>query len=151
MARMYSRKKGKSGSTRPERAEKPSWVKYKVEEIEKLIVKYAKTGKKGSEIGMIMRDNYGIPDVKEIIGKTVTQVLEENKLTGELPEDLLNLTKKWIDLNKHLEKNKQDMTAKRGLQLTRSKMNRLIKYYKNHNRLPQDWKVDIKRMEMYVE
>ena len=35
---------------------------------------------------------------------------------------------------------KKDMTAKRGLILTESKIRRLIKYYHNTGRLPLDWK-----------
>ncbi len=44
MARMHSRKKGKSGSTRPARLEKPVWVELSSEEVENEVVKLAKKG-----------------------------------------------------------------------------------------------------------
>ena len=52
MARMYSRKRGKSGSSKPDKAV-PSWVSYSPEEVEKLILKYGKSAKSTSEIGML--------------------------------------------------------------------------------------------------
>ena len=55
MARMYSRKKGKAGSKKPFKS-KANWVKYKPKEVELLIAKFAKTGKTGSQIGLILRD-----------------------------------------------------------------------------------------------
>ena len=52
MARMHSRKKGQSGSKKPLKKEKPTWIRYKPAEIELLIVKLAKEGKTSSEIGI---------------------------------------------------------------------------------------------------
>ena len=150
MARMHSRKKGKAKSTKPIK-KVPSWAPYKGKETEKLVLKYAKSEKSTSEIGIILRDSYGINSVKALTGKSVTEILKENKLTKELPEDLLNLIQKMVDVKAHLEKNRQDMTAKRGLQLTSSKIRRLIKYYQKSNRLPKEWKFDSNRLKMYLE
>ena len=44
MARMHSRKKGKSGSRRPIKKTPQTWVRYKSKEAELLIVKLAKEG-----------------------------------------------------------------------------------------------------------
>ena len=44
---------------------KPDWVTYSNEEIEEMILKFTKEGKSTSEIGIILRDTYGIPSVKE--------------------------------------------------------------------------------------
>ena len=150
MSRMHSGAKGKSGSKKPIK-KVPSWAPFKEKEVEKLIVKYAKAGKSSSKIGLLLRDAYGINSVKALTGKTVTAVLDENKLTKELPEDVLNLIKKIILVKQHLEKNKQDQTAKRGIILTTSKINRLVKYYKRSKRLPADWKLDMTRLKMYLE
>ncbi len=150
MARMHSRDKGKSGSSKPAK-QVPSWAPYKGKEVEKLVVKYAKAGKTTSEIGMILRDSYGINNIKVLTKKSVTKILEENKLTKELPEDLLNLIKKLIFVKTHFEKNNHDMTSKRGIQLTSSKVLRLVKYYKKTNRLPEDWKLDMNRLKMYLD
>lgn len=151
MARMHSRKKGKSGSNKPVQKAKPTWIRYKPKEIELLIVKFAKEGKTSSEIGIILRDVYGVPDVKLLIGKTVSKVLGEKNLLKELPEDLVALMKRSVFIRKHIENNKQDMTAKRGLQLTDSKIKRLIKYYKKAGKIPADWKFDPSKLKMYTE
>jgi len=147
---MHSRDKGKSGSKRPE-SKIPSWSPYKDKEVEKLVIKFAKAGETSSEIGMTLRDSYGISCVKTLTGKTISAILKENKLSKELSDDLLNLIKKMVAVKQHLDKNKQDKTAKRGLQLTNSKILRLVKYYKKTNKLPQDWKFNVDRLKMYLD
>ena len=151
MARMHSRKKGKSGSKKPiKKVEKP-WVRYKPKEIELLIVKLAKEGKTSSQIGTYLRDAYGIPDVKTITKKKITKILEEKKLLQKIPEDLMALIKKNIAIRKHLETNKKDETANRGLILTESKIRRLVKYYKKTGKLAEDWKFQPERIKLYLE
>ncbi len=150
MARMHSRKRGKSGSTKPIRKIVPSWVKYKPEEVEKLVVKLGKEGKKTSEIGIILRDSYGIPCVKTVTNKKITKILIDNKIERKIPEDLYNLIEKAVDILKHLEKNKQDKVGKRGLQLTESKIKRLTKYYKNKKKLSKDWKYSRENAELLL-
>ena len=138
MAKMHSRGRGKSGSKKPA-PRKLTWVRYKPKEVELLIVKLSKSGKMPSEIGIILRDSYGIPDVRPILNKRITKVLEDNKLVGEIPEDLTALIKRQIKIMKHREFHKKDQTSKRGLILTESKIRRLAKYYKRNNMLPKDW------------
>lgn len=151
MAKMHSRARGKSGSTKPIKKTIPSWVKYKPKEVELLVVKYAKEGKKPSQIGTRLRDVYGIPDIKTIVGKNVTEILKEKNLSLEFPEDLLALIKKSVFLRKHMEDNHKDFSAKRGLQLTDSKIRRLAKYYKKAKKLPSDWKYDPEKMKMHAQ
>jgi len=140
MARMHSRKKGQSGSTKPVRVTPPGWLKYKPFEIEKLVIKLAKEGYTSAVIGIILRDSYGIPSVKAITGKKITKILDENKLSPKIPDDLKRLMERVIAITKHMANNRKDMTAKRGLQLTESKIRRLVKYYKRIGRLPKEWK-----------
>lgn len=151
MARMYSRKKGKSGSTRPSEKKVPSWVKYGAKEIELLVIKYAKEGKSPSEIGIFLRDEYGIPDVKLITKKSITKILDEKKLAKKLPEDLLALLKKILAIQEHLEANHKDEPAKRGLTLTQSKVLRLVKYYKRTGRVSKEWNYDPKQIKMLID
>jgi len=151
MAKMHSRKKGKSGSKRPLKPSKPTWLRYNPKEIEMLVIKLAKEGKTSSEIGLVLRDTYGVPDVKSLTGKSISQMLAEKKLTPELPDDLIALMKKSIAIRKHLEANKKDEAAKRGLLLTESKIRRLLKYYKRIGRLAVDWKYDPAKLKMYTE
>lgn len=151
MARMHSRAKGKAKSRKPIIKQKPSWIKYSTKEIEMIVVKLAKQNNTASQIGAILRDTYGIPDIKALTNKSITQILKEKEVAKKLPEDLTNLIKRLIKLQKHLEENKQDKTAKRGLLLTRSKINRLIKYYKKSNVLEETWKFDSSKANIYVE
>ena len=142
MARLHSRKRGKSGSTRPSRLEKPPWVERSAEEVEDLVVKLARKGFSKSNIGIILRDSYGIPLVKVVTGKKISQILEENKIESSLPEDLTNLVKKALNIRKHMENNHKDLQGKKGLQRTESKIYRLIRYYKSKQVLPSDFKID---------
>lgn len=147
---MHSRKKGKSGSTKPSKMSKPTWLRYKDKEIEQIILKLAKEDKTASQIGIILRDSYGIPDVRIILNKKISQILKENKLNDELPEDLKALIKKELLISKHLELNKRDMAAKRGLQLTESKIHRLSKYYKKVGKLPETWRYSREQAKLLI-
>jgi len=151
MARMHSRDKGKSRSKKPTEKIKVKWIRYKPKEIELMVLKLAKQDHKPSEIGLILRDSYGIPSVKDVLGKSILAILKEHKLAGELPEDLLSLIKKSVSVKKHLEENHKDKTASRGLRLTQSKINRLVKYYKKTKVLPQDWKYDEGKFKLLAE
>ena len=140
---MHSGRKGQSGSLKPLLSPVPSWVTYKGNEVESLVVKLAKQGSSSAAIGNILRDSYGIPDVKKITGKSITAILAGNKLSGEVPEDIQFLLKRAIVAKKHLDKNKKDMVTKRGLHLMESKIRRLAKYYKSEGRLPGNWKYEL--------
>ena len=150
MARMHSRKKGRSGSTRPARLEKPVWVEYSVEEVENLVVKLARKGYSASMIGVVLRDSYGIPLVKVVTGKPISQILKDNEIEALLPEELSNLVKKALTIRKHLESNHKDLEAKKGLNRTESKIYRLIKYYKKKKKLPVDFKYDPEKIRTLV-
>ena len=151
MARMHSRTRGKHGSKRPAKKTAPSWIRYKPKEVELIIAKLAKEGKTSSQIGVTLRDTYGIPSVSALCGKSVTALLKEKKLLPEVPEDMVALFKRYAAVKKHLETNKHDETAARGLSLAESKINRLVKYYKRTGRIPETWKFDADRMGFYAE
>ena len=140
MGRMHSHNYGKSHSTRPLNPKAPSWITQDPKEIEELIIKYAKDDLAASQIGIKLRDQHSIPLVKPIIKKTITKVLEENDLKNELPEDLDNIVKKAIGLQKHLKVNKKDTRNIRSLELIEAKVHRLSVYYKKIGRIPQKWK-----------
>ena len=140
MGRLHSHNYGKSHSTRPLNPKSPSWITLKPKEIEGLIVKYGKDDLTASQIGVKLRDQHSIPLVKPIIKKTITKVLEENDLKTELPEDLDNIVKKAVGLQKHLKINKKDNRNIRALELIEAKVHRLSVYYKRIGRIPQKWK-----------
>lgn len=151
MARIYSGKKGKHGSKKPPIKFVPRWVAYKKGEVEKLIITMAKERHSSAVIGQILRDQYGIPDVKTITGKTITKIMRENKLYPEIPEDMMRLLKKAVELREHLEKNKADKLSLIGLQNLESKIRRLAKYYSREGTLPKGWRYDPTEAKLIVQ
>ncbi|MEK6982966.1 MAG: 30S ribosomal protein S15 [Nanoarchaeota archaeon] len=151
MARMHSGKRGKHGSKKPSKRTAPSWILYDAKKTELLIAKLAKDGKTSSQIGILLRDTYGIPSVPALCNKSISAVLREKKLLKEIPEDLTALFKKYSAIRKHLEANKHDETAVRGQHLAESKIGRLVKYYKRTGRIPETWKFDSERAGFFGE
>jgi small subunit ribosomal protein S15 len=78
-------------------------------------------------------------------------VMSENDLVPKLPEDLVSLMKKAINLNSHIIDNHKDFSNKRSLQLIEAKIRRLTKYYKKTGVLPEDWKYSIKTAELQIQ
>jgi len=150
MARMHTRRKGQAGSKKPMRTEPPKWSNTNKEEIENTIAQLASGGKGSSEIGMILRDRYGVPDVTLVTGKKIGQILKEKNVAPKVPEDIQSIILNVLDLNKHLLKNKKDVHNKRSLNNMISKIRRLEKYYHREGVLPEDWKFSIQRAEMLI-
>lgn len=138
MARTHARTKGKSGSKRPVKTDL-SFVTIKPKEVTDIIIKLAKDDIKPSKIGLILRDAHAVPNVKALTGKSISQILEENKVGLKVPEDLNALVIKANNLKKHLEKNTRDTHNKRGLALIEAKIRRLAKYYKNAGKIAKEW------------
>lgn len=149
MARIYARKRGKAGSKKPPVAGK--FADFKKDEIEKLILKMRKEGMQQAQIGLILRDQYGITSVRAATGRPVSKILEESKALPEIPQDLLNLLRKAVLLRKHLDTHKKDATSKRGLELLESKIRRLAKYYVKTKKLPAGWRYDSEQAKLIVQ
>ncbi len=149
MARMHSRKKGKSGSKKPLKKE-AKWIEYSPKEVEDIIVKFASKGMHSAKIGSILRDQYGIPSVRMVTKKTISQIMKGKDVYTKLPEDLFNLLKKAVNLRAHMEKNKRDYTSYRGLELTESKIRRLGRYYVKRGVLPKGWKYDAEQAKLLI-
>ena len=113
MARIHARRRGDSGSVRPHRSEAPAWSNTDVKAIEKVIVDLKKEGYSSSKIGLVLRDQYGVPDVKLVMGKRIDQIIKDNGLQSEIPEDLRNLMMKALGLRKHIGENRNDLHNKR--------------------------------------
>ena len=144
------RDKGQSHQTRPVRSGAPKWVRMSPEEIETLVVELAKIGYSPSMIGIILRDQYGIPLLKSVIGMRVTEVLEKHGLAPSIPEDLYNLIKRAVNLRRHLSEFPKDYHSKRGLIEIESKIRRLARYYKRIGKLPLDWEYDPEKMKTLI-
>ncbi|HYA32621.1 MAG TPA: 30S ribosomal protein S15 [Candidatus Bathyarchaeia archaeon] len=148
MARMHARRKGVSGSTRPLKTTVP--LTMTSEELQKVIVELRNSGLSSSQIGIVLRDTYGVPSVKSATKKSLTELLRDNGVAPELPEDLFNLITKALKLRDHLEENKKDLHNKRALQLTESKIRRLVTYYKSRGVLPGEWSYRLDTVEMLI-
>lgn len=152
MARIHARRKGKSGSKHPVgRKKHPDWSSLNPREVESRVIELGKAGRSTSEIGLVLRDQYAVPDVKLATGKKISRILEGNNIKTEIPEDLRNLIHTALQLKKHIDDNKKDLKSKRNLQLTESKIRRLTDYYHGQNRLPKDWKYTLEQAKLMFE
>ncbi|KAI9297275.1 hypothetical protein K502DRAFT_323361 [Neoconidiobolus thromboides FSU 785] len=140
MGRMHAPGKGISGSATPFRRNPPSWVKTTSLDLNEHICKLAKKGLTPSQIGVLLRDSHGVPQVKAITGNKVLRILKSNGLAPEIPEDLYHLIKKAVVVRKHLERNRKDKDSKFRLILIESRVHRLARYYKKAGQLPPTWK-----------
>jgi small subunit ribosomal protein S15 len=141
---MPKKEKGRSHSTRPVSRRPPSWCKYQPEEVEAFIIKLAKEGHSLSKIGTILRDQYAIPLVKPITGKSISDILKAAELAPSMPEDLADLVKKAQRLAVHMDKNKKDLHNKRSMQVIEARIHKLSRYYKREGVLPKNWKYKAK-------
>lgn len=148
MARMHARRKGKSGSRRPLVAKSPDWVPLEPDEVEETIVKLAAQGRSSAQIGLVLRDQYAVPNVRLAAGKTVTEILRAKGTKFEMPEDLGELMRKAVALQAHLKANPRDISNRRGLQLIESKIRRLARYYQEEGVLPGTWDYAVKVQEL---
>ncbi len=151
MARMHARRRGASGSKRPILRESPAWVPLEADEIEDLIIKMHNDGVSGAEIGLRLRDQYGVPNVKLATGKPMLEVLKSKGARVDVPEDLRALMKKAVGLQGHLKENPRDKHNRRGLELIEAKIRRLAGYYKDEGVLPGDWDYSLKAAELQVK
>ncbi|XP_051200736.1 uncharacterized protein [Lolium perenne] len=142
MGRMHSRGKGISSSALPYKRTAPVWVKTPVAEVDELIIKAAKKGQKPSQIGVLLRDQHGIPLVKSVTGSKILRILKAHGLAPDIPEDLYFLIKKAVAIRKHLERNRKDKDSKFRLILVESRIHRLARYYKRTKKLPPTWKYE---------
>jgi small subunit ribosomal protein S15 len=137
---MPKQEKGKSHSMRPVSRRPPSWCKYQPEEVDSFIIKLAKEGHSLSAIGTILRDQYAIPLVKPITGKSISDTLKAANLAPTMPEDLANLMKKAQSLAVHMDKNKKDLHNKRNMQIIEAQIHKLSRYYKREGVITKNWK-----------
>ncbi|MBU4374625.1 MAG: 30S ribosomal protein S15 [Euryarchaeota archaeon] len=150
MARMHTRRKGQAGSKKPLRTEPPMWSNTNKEEIENMIQQLASQGKSSSEMGMILRDRFGVPDVTLVTGKKIGDIMKEKNVAPKVPEDIYNLIVKVLELKKHLDRNPKDFHNKRSFNNMVSKIRRLEKYYRREGVLPAEWKYSLERAEMLI-
>ena len=108
MGRMYGSGKGISKSSMPYKKVPPRWLSVDPNEVVKQIETLAKKGYKPSQIGVILRDNYAIPQSRLLTGAKILRILKKKGLAPEIPEDLYYLMKRAVAMRKHIEKNNRD-------------------------------------------
>jgi len=151
LARIHGRSKGKSGSKKPVKKDNPDWVELKEKEIKEKIIELAHKGHTASEIGITLRDEFAVPSVKSATKNKIQKIINKEGLKADFPRDLLNLITKSVKEKKHMAKNNHDQTAKRGYQLTVSKIRRLTKYYSKKDLIPKGWKYSEEAAELMVK
>ena len=136
--------KGISSSALPYKRSPPSWLTKVVspQDVEEHCCKLAKKGLTPSQIGVILRDSHGIPQVRSVTGSKILRILKKNGLAPAIPEDLYCLIKKAVSIRKHLEKNRPDTDAKFRLILVESKIHRLARYYRRTRQVTPNWKYE---------
>ena len=139
MARMHSKGKGTSGSSKPNNDTAPSWSESDKGTVEELILKYANEGHSTAKIGTLLRDMHAVPDVRLVMGERISQTLSRNNLDSTYPEDMMNLMRKALSLIDHLSSNKKDLHNRRQLELCESRLRRLAKYYVGTGRISSTW------------
>ncbi len=129
----------------------PHWLNYTQEEVEQLIVNKSQKGLTKSEIGLVLRDQYGIPSIKEITKKNISDILKSRGINEPLPEDLVALYKKAVKLHMHVNKQNKDKHSKRSMVVLENRIKRLIKYYKENKILPKDYEYSLEAARLVVK
>ena len=150
MARMHSRRRGQSSSRKPYRTQKPDWIEADKQKITSLIVERYNKGISTSRIGIELRDMHGVPDLKTAFGTSMYEVLKENGVKMDYPEDIVNLMRKAVRLHRHLSTRKKDLHNVRSLQLVEAKIRRLGRYYSRRGVLPLDWAYSYDKAKLIV-
>ncbi|MCL4391133.1 MAG: 30S ribosomal protein S15 [Candidatus Parvarchaeota archaeon] len=129
----------------------PHWLNYKQEEVEQLVINKYQKGLTKSEIGTVLRDQYGIPSIKELTKKNVSKILKAREINEQLPEELVALYKKAVKLHRHLEKQRKDKHSIRSLVVLENRIKRLIKYYKQKKVLPKNYEYSLEAARLVVK
>ena len=93
-----------------------------------------------SQIGLALRDDYAVPLVKPLLGKSLGQALKEAGVSPHIPQDLRDLIERAARVQKHLQTHKSDRKNVHSLELVEAKIYRLAKYYKEKGLLPSGFK-----------
>ncbi len=95
-----------------EKTEKPSWIKTRPEELEKIIIELAAQDTTPAKIGIVLRDKYAIPKTR-LLGKKITQILKDKKIKYVKESDII--AKRIEKIKTHMIRHKHDYTAKKSL------------------------------------
>ncbi len=139
---MHSKGKGMADSALPYKRTPPAWLRATGPEVEADVTKFAKKGLTPSQIGVVLRDNQGIAQVKSVTGNKILRILKKQGLAPSVPEDLYHLIKKAVSVRNHLKRNRNDKDSKFRLILIESRIHRIARYYKTARQLPPNWRYE---------
>lgn len=105
--------------------EKPTWLKLTDTEVKTIILKLTEQGLTAEKIGLILRDQYGIPKTK-LYGFKIKSVMSDKFKEPTI----INIEKKLEKIINHYKKNKQDKKAERSLIITKAKLKKRTDYSK---------------------
>lgn len=103
---------------------KPVWLKMSEEELRKLVLELSEKYQP-AQIGLILRDQYGVPTTK-VFGKKLSAYLKEAGKNEFF--EVKNIEKKVAKIKEHMKNNGQDKKAKHKFQKANSRLNALRKY-----------------------
>ena len=107
------------------RLEKPVWLKYSENEVRSIILKLADKGLTAEKIGLVLKDQYGIPKVK-LYNFSIKDVLKDKFQEPTI----INLQKKVEKITAHNERYKNDKKAGRAMMITKAKLKKRSDYQK---------------------
>lgn len=149
MARLHTRRHGKSKSRKPLDSE--ASTKADTKQLEEAIVAYAKQGMKSAGIGRKVKEEYKVGYLKPVLGKRLAVFLADKGFKSNIPSDLLDLMMKAVNMRKHLGANHRDVHNTTRLHRVESKIWRLGKYYIASGKLPADWRYDPEQAALIIK
>ncbi len=111
----------------------------------------ARAGATAAHIGATLRDTHAVPSVRLVTGKNMKDLLKDQNLLPQLPEDLSHLLRRVVHLQAHLARHPKDTANRRGLTLIEARIRRLSRYYKRKKALPADWHYSAETAALQVE
>merc|ERR1711879_811662 len=106
----------------------PKWLKATPEEVCDQIYKFAKKGMTPSQIGIVLRDSYGVAQVKSVTGNKIVRILK----------------------SVNLALNRKDMDSKFRMVLIEARIHRLVRYYIRAGQLPPSFKYEADKASAIV-
>jgi small subunit ribosomal protein S15 len=110
--------------TLEEKYPKPVWLKMTEGDLKKLVLELSEKYQP-AQIGLILRDQYGVPTTK-VFGKKLSAYLREAGKNEFF--EVKNIEKKVAKIKEHMKNNGQDKKAKHKFQKANSRLNALKKY-----------------------
>jgi small subunit ribosomal protein S15 len=151
MAKMHTGGHGKSKSRKPKLEGSANADNSAMQDAKTLILGYAKQNMHPAMMGQVLKEKNNVPYIRQMFGKRLVEMLEQEGFKRELPVDMLDLIKKAVNMREHIAANHNDAHNRLRLIRIESKIWRLTKYYKRRKTLPADWKYEPEKAALLVK